>query len=160
MPMLQPIRFESAHAMLLAGIRRSHSLNAPGSGIARQWQEFVSLLPMPDQRGSVRYGVMCGATATSFEYLCGVEVRSFAALSLTSGRMRIAQQRYAVFVHRGAITAIAATWQAILHDWLPGNGAYVSAHKPDFERYDERFDPATGSGEVEIWISVTATPAV
>ena len=30
----------------------------------------------------------------------------------------------------------------------------VSAHTPDFEVYDERFDPATGEGGVEIWLGV------
>jgi AraC family transcriptional regulator len=28
------------------------------------------------------------------------------------------------------------------------------ADGPEFERYDEKFDPSSGMGEVEIWIPV------
>jgi predicted transcriptional regulator YdeE len=35
----------------------------------------------------------------------------------------------------------------------------VSAPSPDFERYDARFDPVTGSGIVEIWFPVVKAQA-
>ena len=44
------------------------------------------------------------------------------------------------------------TWQAAL-DWL-ARSSWESAHKPDFERYGDAFDPDSGSGEVEVWLAV------
>ena len=37
--------------------------------------------------------------------------------------------------------------------WLPDSG-HEAADAPDFERYGERFDPATGEGGCEIWIPI------
>jgi predicted transcriptional regulator YdeE len=86
--------------------------------------------------------------------MCAVEVGDFETLPPALGRMRILAQRYAVFLHRGHASAIRTTWERILA-WLQESG-YESAQKPDFERYDERFDPKTGVGDVEIWISIAA----
>ncbi|NTU45818.1 MAG: AraC family transcriptional regulator, partial [Chlorobiaceae bacterium] len=108
---------------------------------------------VPGQLGITCYGVMCGHDAEGIEYMSGVEVDSFAGLPSELGRMRILEEEYAVFVHQGQVSTIRATWERILHKWLP-NGGYLSAHKPDFEVYDQRFDIRTGSGEVEIWISI------
>jgi AraC family transcriptional regulator len=77
----------------------------------------------------------------------------FDTLSATFARLRIAERRYAVFTHRGHISTIRATCNAIWNDWLPRSGCEVD-DAPDFERYDERFDPHTGQGEMEVWIPV------
>ena len=37
--------------------------------------------------------------------------------------------------------------------WLPESGLCM-ANAPNFERYDEKFDPLTGDGGLEIWIPV------
>ncbi|CAN5153317.1 hypothetical protein BH11PSE2_BH11PSE2_05030 [soil metagenome] len=39
---------------------------------------------------------------------------------------------------------------AIWKQWLPTSG-YEVADAPSFEHYDERFNPMTGMGEVEVW---------
>ena len=148
-------RFENGRAMLLAGIRRHHTFGAGSKDIPAQWGEFVALGRLPGQVGDTTYGAMCGADeqARTFEYLCGAEVASFDGLPKGMGRMKIAPQQYAVFTHSGSVDAIHATWNAAVNEWLPKSG-YRSAQKPDFERYDERFDPTTASGDVELWISV------
>jgi len=67
--------------------------------------------------------------------------------------LRIPKQRYAVFMHRGHISTISQTMQAI---WQ--NGIVAADLKPadsaSFERYDERFNPATGEGDVEVWMAL------
>jgi AraC family transcriptional regulator len=40
-----------------------------------------------------------------------------------------------------------------MDEWFPASG-FRSAPTPDFERYDARFDPATKSGVIEIWIPI------
>lgn len=85
--------------------------------------------------------------------MTAVEVADLAAIQPPLGRMRVPAQRYAVFTHEGPVAAIRDTWDAIWQDWLPRCGC-EAADTPDFERYDERFDPATGSGVVEIWFPI------
>lgn len=150
---IAPVRYEDGHAMLLAGLRRHHPYAERGAGISTQWDEFRALGPIPGQRAGTSYGVMCGANATGFEYLSGVEVESFDAVPAHLGRVRVLPQRYAVFRHEGPVTTIRATWQGILHDWLPDSGQ-ESAHKPDFEVYGPPFNPRTGLGGLEIWIAI------
>lgn len=76
---------------------------------------------------------------------------SFDNISDEFATLRIPQHRYAVFTHKGHISTIQATWAAIFRTGLPELGAQV-ADAPDFEKYDERFDPRSGSGIVEIWM--------
>jgi hypothetical protein len=81
----------------------------------------------------------------------GVEVASFDNISDEFATLRIPQHRYAVFTHKGNISTIQATWAPIFRTGLPELGAQV-ADAPDFEKYDERFDPRSGSGIAEIWM--------
>jgi len=68
-------------------------------------------------------------------------------------RVRIPEQRYAVFSHRDHISTIRRTVNTIWNHWLPASGLKV-ADAPNFERYDRNFDPLTGSGGLEIWVPV------
>jgi predicted transcriptional regulator YdeE len=148
-----PIRFENGRLMLLGGLRRHHAFAAAARGIPAQWQTFRWSAPLPGAIGSAHYGVICGHDATGFEYMCAGEVGSLAALPADVDRMRVPAQRYAVFLHRGTVSEIGTTWRRIREEWLPASG-FRSAETPDFEFYDWRFDPLTGTGDVEIWIGV------
>jgi len=154
MEKLEPIRYENGRPMLLGGLRRYYAYADAVKDIPAQWQQFVSLIPIPGQLGTTTYGAMCGHDANGFEYMSAVEVESFAGLPDNMGRMRIDAQLYAVFLHREHISTIRTIWERILKEWLP-SAEYQSADKPPFELYDQRFDPATGLGEVEIWIPIT-----
>lgn len=154
--MTDPIRFETGRPMLLGGLRRHHEFQQGDFG--GQWRDFVALGPLPGQLGEHAYGVICGATATTCEYMCAVEVAALEVLPLDIGRLRIAPQTYAVFLHRGHVLALPHTWQGAL-DWLAQSN-WESAHKPDFERYGAEFDATTGSGEVEVWLAVVPRQAI
>lgn len=150
----EPIRFENGRPMLLGGLRRHHAFAESGDSIPDQWKQFQSLGHIPGQLGTTFYGVVCGHDSNGFEYMCGVEVESFNELPSDLGRMRILAENYAVFLHREHVSTIRTTWDRILKEWLPSSN-YQSAHRPDFEVYDRQFDPQTGLGGVEIWISIT-----
>ncbi|MET0398512.1 MAG: effector binding domain-containing protein [Longimicrobiaceae bacterium] len=152
MDVLTPVRFEEGQPMLLGGLRRRHEYAAAEAGIAAQWREFLAAEPVPGRVGPELYGVMGRADPTGFEYMCGVEVESFAALPVETGRMRVPAVRYAVFAHGGAAVSLRSTWQRVF-EWLAA-GPYDSAHTPDFELYAPGADPLTGAGEVEIWLGV------
>lgn len=155
MTLIEPDRIVQGRAMLLSGLRRVHTFAGAAAGIAEQWRAFRALGTLPGQRGTAMYGVMCGADpqAQTFEYMTGVEVDSFDPLPREYGRMRVPAQRYAVFIHRGPASALHATWDAVWNGWIPRSG-HRPAHTPEFEVYDERFDPRTGSGVIEVWASI------
>ena len=155
MSTLQPVRFEQGRPMLLAGIRRKHTFAGMSQDIPRQWDDFQKLGVLPGQVGTTAYGAICGGDpqTETMEYLCGVEVQSFDALPKDLGRMRVPAVRYAVFFHEANVAAIQSTWREIFSSWLPSSGLR-SANTPDFERYDERFNGATGEGGVEMWLGV------
>jgi AraC family transcriptional regulator len=85
--------------------------------------------------------------------LTGIQVENFSAVPDAMGRMRIPEQYYAVFLHTGHISSIQKTWELILNNWLPRPDVHA-IDMPNFELYDERFNPETGMGSVEIFIPV------
>jgi AraC family transcriptional regulator len=157
----EPDRIEEGRAMLVGGLRRTHTFSGAAQGIPEQWQALGTMLPLPGQRGATMYGVMCGADpqAQTFEYMTGVEVAALDALGPGFGRMRIPAQRYAVFIHAGHASTLHTTWAAIWNEWLPRSG-YQPANTPEFEVYDEGFDFRTGSGVIEVWASITGSQRV
>lgn len=151
-------RFTDAPAMLLAGIRRHHRMSEVARTIPAQWEEFRTM-GLRDTRAPRAFGAICGTRGDEIEYMTAIEVDSFDDLPEGIGRMRVPAQHYAVFEHRGHISAVGPLWQAIMEDWLPASG-YVDVETPAFELYDQRYDPETGAGGFEIWIPVARRPAV
>jgi len=82
-----------------------------------------------------------------------VEISSFAGIPEEWSRLRIPEQRHAIFTHEGHVSSIRSTWLTILSKWIPESGYRVSGG-PEFERYSEKFDPVTGMGGIEIWIPI------
>ncbi|MDA9497102.1 AraC family transcriptional regulator [Bradyrhizobium sp. CCBAU 11357] len=155
---LGPPRFETAKAFLIAGPAERIACDN-GAMIPGLWQRFhqeVSDIPVRVGQGKnqVAYGVCCnGDDAGNFDYIAGVEVADFSDLPRRFGRIRIPEQRYAVFTHKDHVASIRRTVNTIWNQWLPTSGL-TAADAPNFERYDEKFDPATGNGGFEIWIPV------
>jgi AraC family transcriptional regulator len=147
-------RFEISKAMLVAGLGERVSQDN-GAGIPGLWQRFHQYLQnLPGRIGPVAYGVCCnGDDAGNFDYIAGVEVGDFSDLPREFSRVRIPEQRYAVFTHTDHVSTIRGTINTIWNQWLPSSGHKV-ADAPTFERYDEKFDPATGNGGFEIWVPI------
>lgn len=156
---LDVTRYETGPAMLMAGLRQVHPFTQASQRLPLQWATFVQQFPVANAASDLTYGVMCGSdmAAQTFEYMSAVEVTSFDGLAAGLDRLKIPSAHYAVFTHEGAASLISQTWGAIWNDWLPTSG-WVPAASPDFERYDARFDPVTGSGVVEIWFPVVKAP--
>ena len=152
---LQPPRFETVKAFLVAGVGERYNHGDCGAGIPNQWQRYHQKVDeIPDRVGKVAYGVCCnGDDSGNFDYIAGVEVSDFSDLPREFSRVRIPEQRYVVFTHSEHISTIRRTHAAIWNQWLPQSGLKV-ADAPNFERYDETFDPATGNGGLEIWVPV------
>jgi AraC family transcriptional regulator len=149
-------RFETGKAFLVAGLseRITHE---NGAAIPGLWHRFnQSVEDIPGRIGKVTYGVCCnGDDAGNFDYIAGVEVSDFSDLPRQFSRVRIPEQKYATFAHREHISTIRRSVNTIWNHWLPASGFKV-ADAPNFERYDEKFDPLTGNGGLEIWVPVRA----
>ncbi|HME24982.1 MAG TPA: AraC family transcriptional regulator [Acetobacteraceae bacterium] len=153
---LDPPRFEDGLTLLIAGLGERYSFET-NQGIPQQWERFQHYIGnIPGQIARTAYGICCnGDGAGNFEYIAGVEVASFDDLPAEFSRVRLPARRYAVFTHRDHISRMRATVYTIWNRWLPNSG-YTHADAPDFELYDERFDPRTGTGAVEVWLPIEA----
>ena len=151
---LDPPRIEHRSGFLIAGLGERFTFET-NHGIPRLWQKFGPCIgQIPGQQGSVTYGVCCRSDAAgSFEYIAGVEVSGFADIPANFSRLQLPAQKYVVFSHRDHISSIRNTVYTIWNQWLPGS-QYQHAERPDFERYDEDFDPQTGVGLVQIWVPI------
>src|SRR4029079_1384715 len=93
-------------------------------GIPNLWHQFhQSVDHIPARIGKVAYGVCCnGDDAGNFDYVAGVEVADFSDLPREFARVRIPQQKYAVFTHAEHISTIRRTVNTIWNHWLPISG--------------------------------------
>jgi AraC family transcriptional regulator len=158
LPKLDAPRFETRSAMLLAGLAEIYAHEAT-QAIPSLWQRFNQHFGhIPGQSGNVAYGVCTQVDGNSegFRYMSAVEITGTDDLPEDFVTVKLPQQRYAVFTHRGHISGISATVHQIFGEWLPQSG-HRHAGTPDMmERYDDRFDPRTGMGVTEIWIPLKA----
>ena len=152
---LKPPRYETSKPLLVAGVGERVTHENGGAGIPNQWRRFQqSADNIPGRIGKLAFGVCCnGDDAGNFDYIAGVEVTDFSDLPREFSRVRIPEQKYAVFTHADHISTIRRTVNTIWNQWLPASGL-KAADAPNFERYDENFDPITGNGGLEIWIPV------
>ncbi|MCA1491930.1 AraC family transcriptional regulator [Sinorhizobium alkalisoli] len=153
---IDPPRFEDGPALLLAGLAETYTYNRT-EGIPSLWQRFNTYFGnIPGQRGNVAYGVCTHADAAtgSFRYMAAVEVEDSDSLPNGFSTLKLPKQRYAVFLHRGHISAISNTAQHIFGSWFPQSGLEHGQTPDLIERYDERFDPETGQGVVEMWVPI------
>jgi AraC family transcriptional regulator len=152
---IDPPRVVRGESLFIFGLsQRYHRSNA---GIPSQWDRFTQHLDhIPARVGRVTYGVICNTDDSgSIDYICGVEVREFPDTPADLTRLRIPPQTYAVFEHRDHVSTVGSTWQAIWNYVLSAAG-HRATDGPAFERYDERFDPRTGSGGFELWVPIQA----
>ena len=149
-PTLSP-RFEDRKAFKVAGFSRRFSMQNTAE-IPGLWQSFGQHIgSIPGEVPGVAYGVNHNADGDSFDYLCGVEVRSASDLPQGFVVLEVPSNRYAIFHHGGHVTNIHAIMRAIFSDWLPASG-HQAAAAPLFERYGREFDPRTGAGGFDVYV--------
>lgn len=120
---LAPPRFEAAKTFLVAGPGERISCDN-GAVIPGLWHRFhQEVADIPARVGQVAYGVCCnGDDAGNFDYIAGVEVAEFSDLPRRFARIRIPEQRYAVFTHAEHVASIRRTVNTIWNQWLPASG--------------------------------------
>ncbi|NBB83825.1 MAG: helix-turn-helix domain-containing protein [Alphaproteobacteria bacterium] len=154
-PIGEPRR-ESGRLLRIAGLAERYGRDT-NQGIPGQWRRFEPWVGyLTDQVGRTAYGVCVPRGPETFDYVTGVEVRGFECLPEGWEQIVLPPRRYIVFTQEGHVTGIVRTVRTIWDEWLPARGIAVS-DAPDFECYDDRFDPETGTGIVEIWIPLAPT---
>ena len=147
-------RFVDAGPLRIAGLDRAYKFAEIG-GIPGQWADFGPFIGrMPGQVGKVSYGLCHHMSDTGITYLAGVEVADDALLLDGIHAERLSAQRYAVFPHREHVSKLSETMRYIWSAWLPSSGSAVVDSPVIFERYGESFDPAVGSGDIEVWLAI------
>ncbi len=144
------------HVVGMCGWFRMES--APGQ-IPGLWERFVPRLPDIANKttGFACYGVCFHPPGSpqeapsDFFYMAAVSVNDLRAIPDDMVGKTIPAARYAVFTHRGGLKTFHDTIRWIWCTWLPGSGLRAAA-TPDFELYDERFDPSSDSGEIDVYV--------
>lgn len=149
---------ESAEPMVIAGLSREYLFGKPMDP-SGQWQQLGRYLGnIPGQKGNAAFGLCFDLDGgKGIEYVCGMEISDNGKLPEGFIRKELPSLDYAVFDHKGHISGIRQTCDAIWQEWIPVSGY----NKPDeadffFERYGEGFDPKKGIGDIEIWVPVEA----
>jgi AraC family transcriptional regulator len=151
---LDPPRLVEQDALRIVGAREQHAFGETAR-IPGQWQRFMShYAAIPGKRDPIPVGVS-QATDDGFWYLCGVEVDAFRSYADGLQTLELAPARYAVFEHRGHVSAIDDTYAEIWNDALDGLG-YRAADAPVVEHHNPEFDPRTGEGGLTLWIPLAA----
>jgi AraC family transcriptional regulator len=129
------------------------------SRIPELWTRFVARIDqIPHRQGAGTYGVCSEADPATgdeggFTYVAAVEVERIDAVPEGMIALTVPGGRYAVFTHAGHISRLHDTVQRIWGSWLPAS-RYRHVPRPDFEVYDERWNPGTGLGEIDVWVPI------
>jgi AraC family transcriptional regulator len=156
---LEEPRMEDRDSLLVAGLMKEFTAEKV-SDIPLLWDQLRPHLgKIPGQLNRKAYGVVYNMkSATGIAYLAGVEVSTASDIPDELNVVRIPEMRYAVFPYPGHVSALKGTMSAIWNEWLPASGlraARVDDEMPDMlEQYGEAFDPAKGTGDIEVWVPI------
>lgn len=123
--------------------------------IPQLWGEFMQHTNIIERvvNPTVCYGA-CGTldeTTGDFDYLAAFEVSAEASAPEGMERWDIPASTYAVFTC--TLPTIHEAFANIYNTWLP-QSAYERASSPDFELYDETFDPNDPNSTLYLYIPV------
>ena len=87
----------------------------------------------------------------SFRYLACMQVSTAEEIPSGMETWQVPAQQYAVFPC--TLPTIRDTYKYAFESWLPGSG-YTYTKGPDFEYYDDDFDPQVPDSKLYIYIPV------
>ncbi len=154
-PVVGPERFETRQSIVIAGLQEWYTFENMNH-IPALWARFAPRIgTLPEQMGEATYGVIISAPdGKGIDYTAGVEVSDAAPLPADFVSMKIPAQRYAVFAHPGNVSSLCETVDAVFHKWLASSGHELTLSPDFFELYGEKYNPETGTGDIEIWVPV------
>ena len=113
-PELEAPRHEVVGPMTIIGLSRRYGYTEI-AGIPAQWTEFQAYEGTLGERAGVWYGVCDGFNEadSTFRYTCGVEVSDPREVPAELDAIQLARREYLAFTHRGHISELRHTMNAI-----------------------------------------------
>ena len=156
--MMEP-RFVERDAFAVIGLRGSfmkddtQEIPALWGRVQDRWDDLLPLM----SDGGIGACVADSSSAGTFDYIAGVAATTDTEAPNGMEKLVIAPQTYAVFTHTltqpNINIDIKPTLQHIFGTWLPNSG-YSLARSPEFEFYDDRFDPVNHTGEIDFYVPI------
>lgn len=146
-------RREEREVLTIAGLGARFRMDAT-AGIPALWQKFQQYQGSLGEVPGLWYGVCgdWGESGEDFLYMAGVEVTDVSELPKELGTYSFPAQSYLVFRHDTHISGLQQTVGEIFGHYMPEHGFDPSKIPAYFEFYEEKFDPATGLGGIELWM--------
>ncbi|MBC8125031.1 MAG: AraC family transcriptional regulator [Candidatus Kapabacteria bacterium] len=145
-------------AMHIRGLARTFNMSTRHN-IPQLWADAVPLLhTMPGRVPTATYGTCIDMFAgedgdAGFVYMAGVEVDPEAPSPEGLTTVVAPAGKYAMFTFDEHISKFPEFIDAVWSKYFPASG-YTKRKALDFERYDERWNPVTGSGPVDYYIPI------
>lgn len=156
--MIQPkfVKFEGAQVRGLGKALNEDRI----SEIKTLWQDFNKFCENKGIPHRKAYGIcmknhpgILKGTDETFVYVAAVPEQNCQQEDDGMIQCELPAGNYAVFTFSGPIAKFPDLVMHVWEHWVPEN-QQMYREGPDFELYDERFDPKTASGEVDIYIPV------
>jgi AraC family transcriptional regulator len=149
---LEAPRFADQGMVRVVGLAESCSFQTT-TQIPAQWQRFMEYYAsVPAKLDRIPVGVSRAVDDEGqFEYICAVEVARFGDVPKELLKLELPPRKYAVFEHRGHVSALGDTYFSIWNEVLPTLSRVV-ANAPVLERHNPAFNPRTGEGGIALWI--------
>jgi AraC family transcriptional regulator len=141
-------------ALTLVGVQAHGKLE--GMDLKSLWNGFgPRIAEIKGGDPNVCYGAMdhYDEATGEFDYLAACEVKGAASLPDGMVSWAIPAQTYAVYPC--ALPQIGEGWQTIYQQWLPASG-YRRAAGPEFELYDEQFNPQDPASVLYICVPIVS----
>lgn len=147
---LDPPRIVAEERLRAVGLSETHSF-ATTIHIPAQWQRFMELYgAIPDKLDRIPIGISQAPDDNGeFPYICAAEVSRFSDIPPGHIKVDLPPRTYAVFEHKGHVSRIFETYEAIWNEALADRKV---ADAPVIERHNPTFDPSTGEGGLTLWI--------
>lgn len=156
---MQP-RFETTGEIKIVGIRLRMSIS--DNHTFKLWSTFMPRLKeISNNLGRDLYSMQVYDHSyfenynpeALFEKWAGIEVTDFNTIPVNMETYVIPKGLYAVFIHKGAPSEGAKTFQYIFGTWLP-NSEYLVDDRAHFEILGEKYKNDSSDSEEEIWVPV------
>lgn len=140
-------------AFTVVGVRY-HGKNE-NNEIPQMWEAFGPRMHEVKQviNPQVCYGISDNMDEDTheFDYIAGCEVASAADIPEGMVSWVVPAGTYAIFTT--TLPRVGQTFQHAYHTWMPQSG-YQGTGGPDFELYDEQFDPRDPQSEFDLYIPI------
>ena len=150
-------KFKKLDEMVVVGLQALNTCQH--NVIPRLWQRFlqrereVRHVAVKNVGLGVSFGIEKKESESEFFHLVGHIVNSTEDIPEGMTYRRIPAHDYAVFTHKGPLSALGKTYDFIYGERLPKSD-YEYDDSNEIEWYDDRFDPVSEDSEFEIYVPI------